>query len=167
MIPAYDDFEWTTPARLTLLARNEFPWRHYLRTVVQFSGPNCSGTVLPVAPGTGEETPPFGPLHVIAVVQPEAEPDNGENIARMAVLDRELRDVGLQALPAVGASLDGRHREDSRAVFGLDDGQARALGRRFGQVAVFAWRGTDWSLLACAADRQTHRGWLWDPAPDC
>jgi hypothetical protein len=32
----------------------------------------------------------------------------------------------------------------------MNDAQARALGRRFGQDAVFAWSPTSWRLLGCA-----------------
>jgi hypothetical protein len=81
----------------------------------------------------------------------------------MAVLDRELQAARLTSIHAIGVSFDGNHREDSRAVFGLDDAYARELGLRFGQVAIFAWRGPRWSLLACATDRQVHRAWRWEP----
>lgn len=103
----------------------------------------------------------LGPLHVITAVQPESEPESDETIARLGVLDRELHAAGITSIRAVGSSFDGNHREESRAIFGLDDALARRLGRQFGQVAVFAWSGPRWSLLACAADRQTHRRW-WD-----
>lgn len=71
--------------------------------------------------------------------------------------------MSLSHVPAVGSSLDGSHSEDSRAVFGLTDGQARELGMRFGQVAVFALRGWQWSLLACVGNRESTCGWRWEP----
>jgi hypothetical protein len=83
----------------------------------------------------------------------------------MNVLDRELHAAGITSIPAIGSSFDGNHSEESRAVFGLNDASARGLGRRFGQVAVFAWNGPRWSLLACASDRQTHRSWTWQEDP--
>jgi hypothetical protein len=46
-------------------------------------------------------------------------------------------------------------------VFGVDDTAARQLGQRFGQVAVFAWHGPRWSVLACVGDRRTDSGWRW------
>lgn len=39
---------------------------------------------------------------------------------------------------------------------GLSNEEARQFGLRFGQVAVFAWQGPRWSLLASATDRETH-----------
>lgn len=112
---------------------------------------------------TARPLPPFGPLHVVTAIQPDPEPDNVSR-ARMLVLDRHLHAAGIRSMPAVGSSITGDHSEDSRAVFGLTDQQARDLGAAFGQVAVFAWNGPRWCLLACAGDRQSHRGWQWEPA---
>ena len=59
-----------------------------------------------------------------------------------------------------GAHWTGR-MERSLAVFGVTVEEALALGRRFGQVAIFDWEGPGWSLLACVGDRRTDRGWRW------
>jgi hypothetical protein len=159
---AYDDFEWTSAAELEQLASGEIPWQHYLEAAVHFESPKLSGTVLPTV-DDGGKLPPRGPLHVIAVVQPDSDPDDDGDKARIDVLDRDLLAAGISFIPAVGSSFDGSHSEESRAIFGLDDDQARPLGQRFGQVAVFAWRGRWWSLLACASDRRTHSSWRWEP----
>ncbi|MEU2929887.1 DUF3293 domain-containing protein [Streptomyces sp. NPDC007251] len=58
--------------------------------------------------------------------------------------------VGLRWWPAVGGDAAGIHAEISAAVVGMNDAQARALGRRFGQDAVFAWSPASWRLLGCA-----------------
>ena len=145
------------------MASDDTPWRYYEQTVVQFDAPACSGRVVPVSLGGGDESPPLGSLHVVTAVQPDGEPGSADSLARLGVLDRELTAAGIRAIPAVGSSLDGGHAEVSRAIFGLSDDQARQLGLRFGQVAVFAWSGSRWSLSACASDRQTHRGWKWIP----
>lgn len=110
------------------------------------------------------DDPPLGPLHVVNAVQPNSDASRIDNAGRMDVLDHELAARGLVTLHVVGASFDGTHREESRAVFGLADDDARALGERFGQVAVFSWRGPWWSLLACTASRCTHRRWQWCPS---
>lgn len=158
----YDEFEWTPPDRLAELAQGETPWRYYLDTVVHVDLPDCRGTVRPVEIGTGQKVPPAGALHVITAIQPDSDPGGEDSAARMALLDHHVEEARLRALPVVGASTDGSYREDSRAVLGLSDEQARALGRRFGQVAVFGWNGATWSLMACAGDRRTDRGWLWE-----
>lgn len=155
----YGDFEWTPPAVLTALALDEFPWNYYLQTAVHFDG----GSVWPVEDAVHDD-PPLGPLHVVNAVQPNSDASRIDNAGRMDVLDHELAARGLVTLHVVGASFDGTHREESRAVFGLADDDARALGERFGQVAVFSWRGPWWSLLACTASRCTHRRWQWCPS---
>lgn len=102
-------------------------------------------------------------LHVVAAVQPGADPASDESAARTAVLTQFLSAEGTTFIRAVGASFDGSHREESLAIFGLNDDEASELGRKYGQVAIFAWRGPQWSLLASAGTRQTHRGWRWTP----
>jgi Protein of unknown function (DUF3293) len=161
VLPSHKDFQWTSEHRLRQLAHGERPWRDYLDTVVHFDRPGLVGTVVPSDDGNGHAHPPLGPLHVITAIQPDSDPESSDSAARVRVLDGELRAAGLTAVPAVGSSVDGSHQEVSRAVFGLEDDAACALGRRFGQVAVFAWRGPRWSLLACASDRLVHRSWRW------
>lgn len=159
----HGDFAWATSSALAQCAQLDFPWQHYLQTAVEFDADGQTGTVWPLdSAEIGCTHPPLGPLHVITAIQPDSDPTSAENAARMNVLDHELQAAGITAIRAVGVSFDRNHREDSRAVFGLDDDQALALGLRFGQVAVFAWRGPRWSLLACATDRQEHRGWRWE-----
>lgn len=159
----YADFTWVSTQRLADLAGRDLPWGHYLQTRVHLEDPGQAGTVWPSENST-EDSSPLGPLHVVTAIQPDSEPGSNDSAARMAVLDQELRDAGIRSIRAIGSSFDGLHSEDSRAVFGLDDAQARALGVRFGQVAVFGWSGPRFSLLACATGRRVDRGWRWEPA---
>ncbi|WP_149361147.1 DUF3293 domain-containing protein [Lolliginicoccus suaedae] len=168
-MPHHSDLAWTPADKLAELAARDDPWKYYLDTVVRFYDGPLVGTVEPLTEGPGGEHPPAGPLHVITAIQPETDPSSpkptrGDILARMAVLDQELRAKGLHAIRAEGASRNGHHSEESRAVFGLTDQEARQLGLRFGQVAIFAWNGPRWSLLACAHDRATHQAWRWAPA---
>ncbi len=156
----YADFAWTPEPEPAQLAAAPLPWGHYRSTAVEFAG---HGTLTPCDAADAGQVSPLAPLHVLSAVQPDGTPDSPDSRARLAVLDRELRSLGLQVIPTVGSALDGSHREDSRAVSGLDDAAARALGARFGQVAVFAWRGPHWSLLACVGDRADQRGWRFTP----
>jgi hypothetical protein len=156
--PTYDDFEWTSEDRLRELTVSDTPWRYYRDTEVRIETRECTGTVRPLVGAVGGDEPPLGPLHVITAFQPD--PDV-HGLARMVILDNELRAAGLTIATAVGSSFDGEHCEPSRAVFGLDDAAARRWGRRFGQVAVFAWSGPNWTLLACATDCREDRPWTW------
>lgn len=163
VVREHGDFAWTASSVLAQCAQRDFPWQYYLQTAVEFDADGQAGTVWPLDSAEICSTrPSLGPLHVITAIQPDTDPASADNVARMNVLDRELLAAGITSIRAVGRSFDGIHREDSRAVFGLDDDRARVLGLRFGQVAVFAWRGPRWSLLACAIDRQEHRGWRWE-----
>ncbi|MBI3224362.1 MAG: DUF3293 domain-containing protein [Mycolicibacterium cosmeticum] len=158
----YEHFEWTSAEELARLAGGETPWEYYEQTAVYFDVPGASGRVVPMSDAGGDaESLPLGPLHVVTAVQPGGDPASTDSAARLAVLDRELCAAGIRSVHSVGSSLDGEHAEESRAIFGLSDQQVRELGLRFGQVAVFAWRGPRWSLLSCATDRQTHLGWKW------
>jgi len=158
----YEEFDWTTPAELERLAAGTRPWRYYLDTAVYLAGLELKGTVRPVDE-RGEGHPPMDSLHVIAAVQPGANATSDESTARNAVLTKFLATEEITFIRAVGSSFDGSHREESLAVFGLGDDEAREIGRKFGQVAVFSWCGPRWSLLASAGTRQTHRPWRWVP----
>ncbi|GAB3039013.1 DUF3293 domain-containing protein [Mycobacterium bourgelatii] len=157
----YDDFDWVEPGELKTMAMDDILWNLYLATKVNFYIPKLGGIVWPVD-SHGEDDPPLGPLHVVTAVQPKPNPDSDDNLARIEVLEYELRVSGRVSIRAVGTSFDGTHSEESRAVFGLDDDEARSLGRRFGQVAIFSWAGSRWSLLASAHDRETHGSWRWE-----
>ncbi|OKK10726.1 DUF3293 domain-containing protein [Streptomyces sp. CB02400] len=71
----------------------------------------------------------------------------------------EVRRRGLTSWPAAGGDVSGTHREESAAV-GLSDAAARALGRRFGQDAVFAWSPDAWRVLACGSGAVAVSGWV-------
>ncbi len=83
--------------------------------------------------------------------------DRRDDDKRLALLRRELRSH--VCFPAEGSDLGGRHTEPNLAVSGLSDREAQGLGARFGQVAVFSWRGPQWSVLACTAGRRSDLGW--------
>jgi hypothetical protein len=156
----YEDFAWTAPWQLRQRAQDTALWDLYRQTEVRFDTPELVGCVRPVDED-GSDLPPLGSVHVISATQPDSDPTSEDTVLRLALLDHELRQNGVRTIPAVGASFSGDYREPSRAIFGVDEIFARALGVRFGQVAIFSWRGTKWSLLACAADQQDDRPWQW------
>lgn len=158
----YEDFSWTTPWQLRKRAQDKTLWDLYRQTEVCFDTLELVGRVRPIDED-GSDLPPVGPVHIISATQPDSDPKSDDNLLRLALLDHELAINGVQTMPAVGSSFSGDYQEPSRAIFGVDDVFARALGVRFGQVAIFSWRGTKWSLLACAADQQDDRPWQWTP----
>lgn len=91
--------------------------------------------------------------HVITAWNPgEARPSRTENDAANELLRQVLTARCLQAVRAIGADPDSDHLEESWAVTGLDDHQARAIGAEFGQVAVFRIADGTQTVLACTDD---------------
>ena len=160
---AHEDFKWAAPTRLAELAEDEELWGHYLRTAVYLESSRLQGSVRPAGQQGGVH-PPLGPLHVITAIQPGADPRSDESAVRLQVLRRYLASAKKVSIRAVGSNVEGTYSEEGCAVFGLTDNRARKIGRKFGQVAIFAWRGPNWSLIACAADQQTNMTWQWEPS---
>lgn len=90
------------------------------------------------------------PLHVITAWNPgDARPTHDENDKANDELRSRLRAMGLHPVRALGADPDSDHAEESWAVVGLSDSQARAIGAEFGQVAVFRLTAGVQTVLAC------------------
>ena len=80
----------------------------------------------------------MGSFWVVTTWNPFSEElSSAVNASRHAELCERLGNDGLAWLPAVGSSPDGGWAEESVAVVGIDRAAARALGREFGQHAVF------------------------------
>jgi hypothetical protein len=156
--PGRVNLPWVSPAELEQRALDNSLWNEYLNTEVYFETSQGSVILRPLAEPVAQE-PPCRSLHVISAIQPGSDPRADDGIVRLALLTEELRQRRLGSIRAVGLSMTSDYCEEGRAVFGLDDAAARALGRRFGQVAIFSWHGSQWSLLACAHDREEHRSW--------
>jgi hypothetical protein len=66
-------------------------------------------------------------------------------------MDELGRRAGVRTADADGRSRDGRHSERSVAVWGLERDEARELGRRQGQLAIFeADAAAGLRVLPCA-----------------
>jgi len=92
-------------------------------------------------------------VHVITAWNPGDErPSPSENDASNRALHERLIERGLHPRRAVGADPDSAHFEESWAVIGLDDHEARAIGASFGQVAVFRIFDGLQTVLACSED---------------
>ncbi|MFF8591749.1 DUF3293 domain-containing protein [Streptomyces sp. NPDC015220] len=134
-------------------------WPRYLRAVVDIAFP---AHTVRVAPGSPEGAPglpyPLGSartIHVVTAFNPLGREAGAP--ANLRAQHELLHQLGLRRLrwwPAVGGDPAGTHAEISAAVVGMDDARARALGRRFGQDAVFAWSPGSWRLLSCTDPAQ-------------
>ena len=110
--------------------------------------------------GTGGVAPSFvaglEPVAIITAFNPYGRRDVPvANAARQRLLIAELDAAGRSWWPAVGISADGAWSEDSVAVPGLARAEARRIGARWRQEAIFEWQpaaGT-LSIVACSYDR--------------
>lgn len=130
-------------------------WPFYLRAVVDIAFP---AHTVRVAPGPAPHGVPGLPypltggqaIHIVTAFNPAGRTAAADaNLRAQHALHDHIRVAVRQWWPAVGGDRAGTHDELSAAVVGLDDTQARSLGRRFGQDAVFAWSPASWRLLAC------------------
>jgi hypothetical protein len=139
-------------------------WTLYQQAVVDIELPGGTVRVAPAPPGAA--VGPFPAPHVATIHIVTAHNPGGGSASRQdndrahQELFGLLRRRGLPFRPAVGGDADGRHTEDSAAIVGLSDHEARVLGQQFGQDAVFAWSATTWRLLSCSgAEEAPTRGW--------
>ena len=65
--------------------------------------------------------------------------------------------------PAAGGDRTWTHVEAGVAIVGLDDVQARELGREFGQDAIFEWSPTALAIPSCTARGARYTGWTATP----
>lgn len=99
-----------------------------------------------------------GPVHVITAWNPgERRPTLDQNRAATEHLRCALVDLGADPVAALGQDPGSEHHEASWAVAGLDNATARAIGERFGQVAVFLITRTTQTVLACSEPWHTSR----------
>ena len=106
------------------------------------------------------------PVVVLTAWNPSSQPlAIVANRARQRSLLGDLAALGHPCWPAVGWDPASAHREESVAVSGLTEGPARALGRRYGQEALYLWTRRAWEIVACGDGRRARLGWsLEEPA---
>jgi hypothetical protein len=141
-------------------------WPNYLRAVVDIAFPTRSICVTPApldgAPGLPYPLNSAHTIHIVTAFNPHGRHATAR--ANLRAQHELLRGIGLRGLqwwPAVGGDPVGTHAEISAAVVGMDDAQARALGRQLGQDAVFAWspaRGDCWPAPTRPTTRSSPAG---------
>lgn len=124
------------------------PPRHvraeYLAAVVEIAD---DGLLVPIAESSLLR---LGTVHVITAWNPgAARPTISENEAANRELHRVLVGRGYSPVHAVGREPDGTHCEDSWAVVGMSDDEAREIGARFGQDAIFRFADGVQMVVAC------------------
>jgi hypothetical protein len=148
----------------------EADWASYDRAVVDLAPPgHAAMRLVPDRPG---DTGPWPegldvPVVVVTAWNPDSDsrpaPANrAANEALVAELDRR----GLVHWPATGRDPDAGHHEEGFAVTGLSEAEGVALGRRWGQAAVYVWTPARWQVVSCTDDRRHVHGWRIVPAAD-
>lgn len=116
----------------------------YLAAVVEIAD---DGLLVPIAESSLLR---LGTVHVITAWNPgAARPTTSENEAANRELHRVLVERGYSPVRAVGREPDGTHCEDSWAVVGMSDDDAREIGARFGQDAIFRFADGVQMVVAC------------------
>lgn len=98
----------------------------------------------------GRRWRPDGWAFVITAYNPGRAASPEENASAQERLFDYLAGEHLTWLAAVGRSRDGRHREPSVVVEGIDAARAIEIARRFGQDAIFSWDGRELRVVDCA-----------------
>lgn len=93
-------------------------------------------------------------VHVISGCNPGYRETDVVNERRHMHMERRLRELGVESMAAIGMSPDGSWVEPSWGVTGLTRRAVCALGREFGQVAVFEIEGERLRILRCADSEQ-------------
>jgi hypothetical protein len=126
----------------------------YLKTVVSIEEDGL------LVPASNSRCVAQGVVHVLTAWNPGDERlSREENDAANEELRIEIMSRGLNPCRAVGADPDSEHAEESWAIVGLSDDEARDIGAAFGQVAVFRVTATSQTVLACFEDWVVSRRW--------
>ncbi len=92
-------------------------------------------------------------IHVITAWNPNTERlVQEENDKANERLRQDLIDRGLSPCRAVGKDPNSDYFEDSWAVIGLSDQEARDIGASFDQVAIFRVSDGEQTVIACTED---------------
>ncbi|HEX5018967.1 MAG TPA: DUF3293 domain-containing protein [Actinomycetes bacterium] len=139
-------------------------FRAYVESHLRIEHPTLGELYLePDASGRVRGDFPFDPsltIHVITAHNPGRKLSNADNATRHAKLRAQLAATpDLTVWRAAGGDPAWTHSEESFAVVGLSDAEARALGTEFEQEAVFAWRATSLDVLACVTGDSLRSGW--------
>jgi Protein of unknown function (DUF3293) len=110
-------------------------------------------------------------VHILTACNPGNQHlDSRTNLQRQTELVDDLERRGLQCWPAIGGNESGSHEEVSVACAGLTDHDAKLLGGRWGQDAIFRWTPEQWTVLPCGGSEPQPLGWtsqrLSEPVPD-
>ena len=145
----------------------EADWASYGRAVVDLAPPGRPPMrLVPDRPGATGPWPEGldAPVLVVTAWNPDSRLRPAEiNRAAHEALVAELEERGLSHWPATGRDPDEAHHEEGVAVLGLTEAEGTALGRSYGQAAVYVWTPTAWQVVSCTDARRHVQGWRITP----
>jgi hypothetical protein len=101
----------------------------------------------------------LGTLHVVTAWNPgDARPEREVNDSANEALRTDLAQRGLAPMRALGKDPNSDHAEESWAVAGFNDRDARELGAKNRQVAVIRITSTRQTVLGCFEGWEVGRG---------
>lgn len=131
----------------------EWTWQRYLETIIAIEASPGRWTDIN-GPNAADRLPLPEPIYVITASDPGGQHAGREaNDDANADLAGELWATGATLARAVGRSPDGSHSEDSVAASPLSRQEAKELGRRYGQDAIYEVTAEAVLLLSCDTDR--------------
>ena len=138
-------------------------WGTYLAAVHELELPSGAVTLTPAAE-PGEYPAGAAERFVVTAWNPGSRPtradDNGLAQTRLAA---DLVRAGAVVHAARGRSPGGSWAEEGFVVSGIGEVEVLALGRAYGQAAVYAWTAAGWSVVACSGGRRSTVGWTLAP----
>ena len=150
----------------------EADWASYDRAVVDLAPPG--GPTMRLVPARAGATGPWPegldlPVIVVTAWNPDSDLRPAVvNRAANEALVAELERRGLPHWPATGRDPDlaHQHHEEGVAIPGLTEAEGVALGRSYGQAAVYVWTPASWEVVSCTDARRHVHGWRITPAVD-
>jgi len=125
----------------------------------------ADGTTLEVGPTVakrieGEFADPAGrTIHVITADNPGRDVSAEANAAAHERLLARATELHWEVVHAHGGDPSWTHVEACIAVFGAPVDEVLAIGREFGQDAVFEWTPSVWNLISCDGARRVESAW--------
>ncbi|MEE2857890.1 MAG: DUF3293 domain-containing protein [Planctomycetota bacterium] len=106
------------------------------------------------------------PIHVVTAYNPDCIPHTeAENQRRHQEMDDWIHDHDLPLWEGTGFASDGGWSEEGFALVGLSRMEALAVGRRWGQRAIWEWNAEALLTLDCDGSNESSYGWVRAPLP--
>ena len=136
-------------------------WASYEQAVIRLQAQGLPMLLRSAPSGIVQGAFPYeGPVHVVTAWNPAGRVlslEANRALEQALVADPGL--LGLKVHACTGGDLSGSHQEPSLMIEDLATDSALALGRRYGQDAIFRWTRTTLDLLTCAGGACITRGW--------